>query len=341
MAEPPGLDMACSVEPSLSERGAHAPAPDDVSATWESAVHPNYARNVTMRHIRHRMAAFLPDVVVEAILAKRRTEKWVFYLRPVTFNDHILHRKFYVRDALLTATTDKLAVREYVANRIGSEYLIPLLATAERAELFDWDSLPPPFVLKANHGSGMTIFVTDTRSMDREAVQAVANGWLATSYYEWRREWAYKHIRPMLLAEEFIGEHGREPPDYKFFVFGGRVQMIQVDTGRFSDHRRRLFTPDWRPIAVTYVYAWSDRSPPRPQQLPLMIELAESLAEPFPFARIDLYEVHGRVYFGEVTHYPEAGTGAFSPVEFDRLLGEVWKTGEPIPEMYIASGEGE
>jgi TupA-like ATPgrasp len=158
---------------------------------------------------------------------------------------------------------------------------------------------------------------------------------LAENFY-WRyQEWAYKHIRPRVIAEELLVDaESNPPPDYKFFVFHGRVRMIQVDVDRQTFHRRSLFNEHWQKLAVEYVYPDAPLVP-RPEKLPEMVRIAEMLAVDFSLVRIDLYCLRDRIYFGEITHTPERGLGRFKPKEFDAALGRVFATGQSIPPRFL------
>ena len=146
------------------------------------------------------------------------------------------------------------------------------------------------------------------------------DAWLSHTYKR-NSEWAYREVPPRLLVEEFLA--GGVPPDYKFFVFHGRVRMIEVDLDRFTGHKRSLYTADWQRLPVQYGHPAGD-DVELPSALPEMIDVAEALGAATDFVRVDLYSLPGRVVCGELTNYPMAGRGWFDPREFDRELGAWW-----------------
>jgi hypothetical protein len=115
------------------------------------------------------------------------------------------------------------------------------------------------------------------------------------------------------------------PNDYKLFVFDGIVRLIQVDAGRFTKHRRRLYTPTWEKIEALFEHDDIIGEVPRPPHLAEMIATAEKLGDGMDFVRADFYDTPHQVYFGELTTTPGAGLERFRPVEFDRILGECWR----------------
>ena len=279
----------------------------------------------------------LPAPLLTAVHYRKVFGYWTLFRNPETFNERIQHKKLYERDSLFTLTADKISVRDFVAERVGGQYLPKLLQTAAAPEGIAWDDLPSSFVLKANHGSGTNLLVSDKSQVDVHAAMELAGSWLrdGSSYWPYK-SWAYKDIIPRLLVEEYLGGGDAVPSDLKLFTFHRKVQLVQVDTSRFSGHRRNLFTPNWEPLAVRYIWPEADMAPTRPRQLEEMISVAERLSEPFEFIRVDMYEVDGRVYVGEMTHYPEAGLGQLTPRDFDLALGRVWASGEAIPARYRA-----
>ena len=244
---------------------------------------------------------------------------------PVTFNEKIGWRILYDRNPLLAATTDKIAVRDYVARRVGPDILIPLLGTWRSAADIPWQALPERFVLKANHGWNMNLLVRDKAGLDLGAAAARAAGWLRHSHYEDTGEWAYRDIVPRLLAEEMLlDERGEIPADLKFYVFNGRMRLLQVHTGRHGAHRITTFDEGLRRLPLRQTHG-TDADYVLPPQVPGMIPLAERLGAEFDFARVDLYCVRGRAWFGEITHYDGGGCAAFEPAHYDRVIGEMWR----------------
>ncbi len=228
-------------------------------------------------------------------------------------------------DPLIPLTTDKIDVRDWVAERVGSQILVPLYGVWECASDVPWQSLPTSFVLKASHGWNMNLLVHDKAKLDREAAMATAATWLQTDHYHATLEWGYHGLQPRLLAEKLlIDQAGKIPADLKFHVFDGRVQFFEAHTDRFNDHRTTYYNRDGRALPFTHIYPpVCDWSPP--VNLAELIDIAECLGAEFDYVRVDLYSVSGMAYFGELTHYQGSACLPFVPADYDRIVGDLWR----------------
>ena len=251
--------------------------------------------------------------------------------RPRTLTHHLFLKMARDRDPLLTVTSDKLAVRDYVAERLGSGYLTDLYAVLDAPEELAQVDLPPRYVVKATHGSGMTALVRADSAAERTAVAARAGRWLATRYWRKNGEWGYRGIRPRLIVEELLDAgDGRVPPDWKWLCFGGRAALVQVDFDRFTGHTRNFYDPDGRPVVLRMYYPQGPEIP-LPACFPRMRSAAERLAQGFDFVRVDLYGLGERIVVGELTHYPTGGNKSFDPPEWDARLGDLWPHANGAP----------
>lgn len=276
--------------------------------------------------IRQHVRKFRPDWYLLIRRHWHRHGHFPRLIRPRTFNDKVLHRMLFDRRAVLTQVADKAAVRDYVEARLGSHFLPERYYITIDPDTIPFDKLPERFVVKPTHGSGMVQIVTDKSTLDRATLIETCRGWLRYSFYEDKREWVYKNIEPRIIVEQFIDDGtGNAPNDYKLFVFDGAVEMIKVHTARFSDHRRRLYTPTWEKLPVLDKYDDISGECPRPCHLQQMIAAAEALGRGLDFIRADFYDTPDRVYFGELTTTPGCGYGRFRPDEFDHHLGRRWK----------------
>ncbi len=187
----------------------------------------------------------------------------------------------------------------------------------------------------------MTLLLPRGGAVDLDRVRATAARWLATAFHRagWR-ERPYRGLTPRVIVEDFVGDGLHAPPDYKFSMFHGRIGMVQVDEGRFTDRTSTVLDADWHEIGAEQPFPHAPVLPARPGPFTEMTEVAQKLAADFPFVRVDLYDDGGRVRFGELTHYPGGGVSTFGPRELDRALGELWRRGTPLPTRFRTGRRG-
>lgn len=219
---------------------------------------------------------------------------------PRRFTELVQQRKLVDRDPRLPRLSDKVAVKAFVADRIGADWVTPTLW--QGTALPEAPPWPMPFVVKSRHGCNQRAFVRDA-AVDWTAIRRRARAWMQRRYGYWLDEWLYRHIPRGLLVEPFIGHDGALPIDYKFYVFGGRVRCIQVHLDRERAHRWILFDTDWCRISAPT----ADPDPQPPAALRQMVNAAEALGRGFDFVRVDLYETPAGPRFGEMTFYPGSG----------------------------------
>lgn len=282
-----------------------------------------------------RIEAYLPDRLALARRYRWYSGKVRFFYFPTTFTELLQRSKLAWKDPLRAQTADKVAVRDYVRETIGAEYLIPLITVLEGPEDLDLAKLPDAFILKAAHGSGMNFVVRDKSEVSEPKLRELVRAWQARDFSREMLEWHYGLIPRRVAVEELLLEDGQPPTDYKLHMFHGEVGMIQVDTARYAEHTRTFFTPQWEELAVTIARPRSPVPAPRPALLEEMLAVAKKLAAPFEFVRMDLYVYRGRVLFGEATHTPGGGASRHQPAEFNRVLGDLWRFGQKIPERYL------
>ncbi|CAN5878133.1 ATP-grasp fold amidoligase family protein [soil metagenome] len=244
---------------------------------------------------------------------------------PRTLTHHLFLKMARDRDPLLTVTSDKLALRDFVERRAGPGHLPDLYGVLDAPDELRRLELPARYVVKATHGSGMTAVVTSDDDATRSAIVERARGWLAYPYWRKNGEWGYRGIRPRLVIEELLeGEEENIPPDWKWLCFGGTAALVQVDFDRFTRHTRNFYHPDGSPAALRMYYP-PGPDIPLPSSFGRMRMLAECLAQEFDFVRVDLYALkNDRIVVGELTHYPTGGNKAFDPPEWDLRLGALW-----------------
>ncbi|MEY2989437.1 MAG: hypothetical protein RLZZ163_353 [Actinomycetota bacterium] len=269
---------------------------------------------------------------------------------PRTLNSKIRYRMLYDRNPLLTTFCDKWAVREYVANRVGSELLTAVYAIVSDPSELDVDALPNRCVIKPTHGSGAVIIVDERADPDsripspvsglewtavkvrvtREQLHAASfrvltRSWLSATYAK-GTEPGYLNVPPRLIVEELLEDaRGAVPPDIRFFCVNGSVRFITHDLGWAPHVRRAVLSPRWELLGAQIHYPKPKDCPRRPDMLDKAIVVAERLAEEIDFIRVDLYVQHRRVVFGELTPYHAGGNQRMTPLSFFVRVASDWR----------------
>jgi hypothetical protein len=250
---------------------------------------------------------------------------------PITLNEKMQWLKLHDRNPLNTLCADKLAVREYVAQKAGKEVLIPLLFHTSDYREIKPENLPDiPFIIKATHTAGTNHIVWDKNKADWRRIRKDCRWWLHKNYYYPEKEWQYKNIKPQIVVEKLLtNAQGEIPSDYKLHYFNGRFGCLQVDIDRFTNHKRNFYDEDWRLLPFTWSIhengkpVWDNGRPiEKPEKLREMISLGEKLAAPFRYARIDLYLHDQKIFFGEITFHHGGGFEHFEPFDWDKSFGE-------------------
>lgn len=256
-------------------------------------------------------------------LRGRRIPELLNLRNPKTWNEKINYLKIHIDRLIPDAHVyaDKLRVRDYVADVISGDHLVPLLGAWNDPAEIDWAGLPDSFVLKANHGSGFNLIVRDHGSLDIASATERMNAWLETDYSSMAGEKHYRRIPRRLLAEELVVSTGGDLPDYRCYCFDGAVGFISINVDRATDHRRLYVDRDWNPMPFEIDKPRPDWELERPAVLNQVVSIAESLAAPFFFVRVDLFEAKGSVIFSELTFIPAGGMHFVSPRRWNRKLG--------------------
>lgn len=253
---------------------------------------------------------------------------------PKSFNEKLQWLKIYDYKPEYTKLVDKLAVKNYVESRVGDEYIIPTLAVWDSVADIDWDLLPNQFVLKTTHGGGGcgVIVCSDKTKLDKIKAKNKLKKSMRTNAGQTYREKPYLSVPRKIIAEKYIAdqvignsENSADLRDYKFFCFNGKVKFFKIDFGRFVEHHANYYSPngDLLPFGEVAYKPDPNHVENMPSNLSEMIRLAETLSANYKFLRVDLYNVNGKIYFGELTFYPAAGMGAFIPEEWDEKLGNM------------------
>lgn len=270
---------------------------------------------------------FLPDKSYIKLYYRLRVGRKLNMNNPTTLNEKLQWLKFNYRFPLQSIVSDKLLVREYVKDKIGEKYLIPLIGSWKKYDDIDFSMLPEKFVLKCNHDSGGLVVCNDKEKLNHIEAKRKIEKSLNSNFFYIGREYQYRNIKPMILCEKFISDNGNVPMDYKVYCFNGVPDVILVCKDRFSKNTHRasyyFFDQEWN---FQPLNKGDDNIKnvdlPKPKNLDEMIEIAKKLSKDFVFARIDLYNVDGKIYFGEITLSPNSGFDPDIKYETDLMFGQ-------------------
>lgn len=261
--------------------------------------------------------------------------KWTYYLtfrkkldldNPQTFNEKLQWLKLNDRHEEYTQMVDKYEAKKYVANLIGEEYIIPTLGVYDSFDEIDFDKLPNQFVLKCTHNSGGIIICRDKASLDVPKARKQMTKWLKKNPFWANREYPYKNVKPRIIAEQYMeDESGYELKDYKFFCFSGDVKYVFVATDRGKENEETkfdFFDMDWNHLPFTNGHPNNPEPIIKPENFEEMKDLSRKLSKNMPHVRVDLYNISGRIYFGELTFYHWSGLTPFVPEKWDFEFGK-------------------
>lgn len=243
---------------------------------------------------------------------------------PKTYTEKLQWLKLYDHDPKYTTMVDKYEVKKYVAEKIGKEYVIPLLGVWDDVDKIDFDQLPDQFVLKTTHDSGGIVVCKDKESFDIKAAKNKLKHFLRRKYYAYNREWPYKNVKPRVIAEKYMEDTKcQELRDYKFFTFAGVPKILYIAQGRGKKQQTvaDFFDMDYNHLDICIDHDMADVLPEKPVNFEKMKVLASELSKGTPQLRVDFYEVDGRVYFGEMTFFHCSGLAPFRPEEWDKIFG--------------------
>lgn len=261
--------------------------------------------------------------------------RWDYYLnhsrpinlgKPQRYTEKLQWLKLYYRDPMWTTMVDKYAVKELVSKRVGKQYVAPVLGVWHRAGEIEWDKLPDQFVLKTNHDSGNNgvFIVKDKSKINKSRLVQKINRSLCTDTSKAGREWPYRDVKRCVFAEQYLEDATGELRDYKFFCFDGVVKYLFIATERQSGGEVKFdyFDADFNHLDIVQRHPMSGKKIEKPVMFEQMKELAAKLSKGLPEVRVDLYEVDGRIYFGEYTFFHHGGIAPFHPDKWDFIWGE-------------------
>ncbi|MCI8972006.1 MAG: glycosyl transferase [Lachnospiraceae bacterium] len=271
------------------------------------------------------ICSVIPDELYLKLVYRIRTGGKLNLKNPQTFNEKLQWLKLHKRNDLYSIMVDKYRVRKYVADKIGKEYLIPLLGVYNNADDIDTKELPKEFVIKCTHDSGSVVLCKEGQGLTLE-IRKKMNRALKRKYYYASREYPYKNVKPRIIVEQMMYNHDKDGlVDYKIHCFHGKARLILVCLDRdSSDGVKKVFYDEaWNKLDLKRPNTSNECHVERPKKLNEMIALAEELSKDIPFVRVDFYEINEKLYFGEMTFFPGGGMTPFEPREYDALLGSL------------------
>lgn len=274
---------------------------------------------------------WLPDESYLKLVYHGEMGKKLNLKNPQTFNEKLQWLKLYDRKPLYHQMVDKYEVKQYVADKIGSEYIIPTLGVWDSVDNIAFDQLPEKFVLKCTHDSGSVVICKDKRSFNSGAAKKKLASRMKKSTYWFGREWPYKGLKPRIIAEPYLEDRSSKEleidgnlTDYKVHCFQGEPKTILVCKSRYSEEglTEDFVDTNWRHLEVKRpLHGNAKNKIARPDELEKMLELSRKLSGECPFLRVDFYIVNHQLFFGETTFYPASGLTPFEPASFDLEMG--------------------
>lgn len=266
---------------------------------------------------------WMPDEIYLKIIYYCKTGKRLNLKDPKSYNQKLQWIKLYDRRSEYTTYVDKLKVREYIKEKIGQEYLIPLIEEYDSIEEIKWEELPNKFVLKCTHNSGGNIICTNKEELDIEKTKKKLKKWMKRNWFWHGREWAYKDVIPKIICEQYMSNSDGTLNDYKILCFNGKAKYIQVHRDRYINHTQTFYDLKGNRLPFHHkAYKQSSIKKIDVNKLQDIIRLAETLSRGYYQMRVDFYLVEGRPFFGEITLYNFNGFVEMEPDQYNEILGE-------------------
>lgn len=293
------------------------------------------ARSYLLSNMVHRyhilMCKLMPTIMtdekaVRRYYKKKSNGKTVNLKAPKTFSEKQQWYKLNSHDPLMAQCADKHDVRDYLIACGYENLLNESYGVFDVVDDIPIESLPNQFVLKAAHASGWNLIVRDKNKVDWTREKKLMRLWLKQDIYWSGREWVYKDLKKRIVAEKYLEDESGGLLDYKFYCFNGQPRFLQLEVGRYTDHTtRNFYDMDWNLMPFGKELPHSpDIHVDRPVVFEEMKKIATDLCKPFSYVRVDLYQVQGKVFFGELTFFPASGAPDFVPAQYDKVVGDMW-----------------
>lgn len=283
----------------------------------------NFMEKVFVHFASRYYFNWMPDKLFIKLNYRCRFGKKLDLDNPRTYNEKLQWLKLYDRDPKHTELVDKYEVRKFIKDKIGEQYLIPLIGVWDSVEDIDFDKLPEQFVLKCTHDSGGVIICRDRSQFNVEEAKKKLSYLMKRNFYKLHREWPYKNVKHRIIAEKYmVDESGTQLKDYKFFCFNGEPKMMFVATDRNIDTRFDFYDMEFKHMDFKNGHENADKHIEKPTGFEEMKRLAAILSKGIAHVRVDFYDINGKVYFGEMTFFHWSGYVPFEPESYDYMLGE-------------------
>lgn len=284
-------------------------------------------RSQKLRFLILSCLSFLPDKTMLKLQYKIKTGRSLNWKNPKRFTEFLQIYKAKYRNPDMFRCVDKLAVREYIKEKGQQNILNRLLGVYRDANEIDFLNLPPKFIVKTTNGGGgeNVLICKDKTILDLNEVVEKVNSWLRLKTIIPGREWAYNGVtEPKIIVEELLEDDSNPDGginDYKILCFNGDPRIVIFDCDRYIGHKRNFYDTDWNLLNVSSDCPNKNGPIDPPKNFDQMLSIAKVLSKDFPFVRVDLYNIKGKIYFGELTFYPWSGYVQFTPDSFDLQLG--------------------
>ncbi len=277
-----------------------------------------------MMNVKQSIKKIIPNKLYLMYYFKRKMGYVPNLKNPVTFNEKLNWLKLYDHNSVYTVMADKYLVKEFVSQKIGSQYVIPMLKVYESLDDICISDLPSQFVLKTTHDSGGVVICKDKERFDMDKAKKILKKHLERNYYYNWREWPYKNVTPRILAEVYMKDREFETlPVYKILCFSGEPKIIQtIQNDKQTNETIDYFDIQWNRLKLRQNFPNSVQPLEKPEQLEEMLMIASKLSKGMKFIRIDLYVINHRIFFSEYTFYSDAGLEKFYPSKWDKILGD-------------------
>lgn len=292
----------------------------------------NYKRLIPNQNVRLKILKildFLPDKFMIKLQYKIATGRKLNLKNPTRFTEKLQWYKLNYRKSIMTQCADKYEVRDYVASKGYEDILVPLYGIYNSASDINFSKLPERFVLKTTNGSHTNLLCEDKSRLDINSTKKELNIWLKERTAKAGREWPYYNINARIISEKYLEkDKNNDLVDYKFICFEGEVACVFVNSERDSKDGMRfgIYSKEFNQLPYKREgLRNTDHKVIKPKNYAKMIEIAEELSKEFPHVRVDLYNIDGKIYFGEMTFFHGSGYVGFEPDEFDFKLGEKFK----------------